>query len=84
MTEMKNMSTEDVVEALDMKVTDLLEENDLLAGIIQCLLKDAPNYERNVWDSELGDAFEDPRVTIEPVSCAGCAEGSLRIYLDDC
>ena len=77
------MRIEDTVEALDMKVADLLEENDLLAAIIQCLLKDAPNYERNVWDSELEDAFEDPRLTIEPVRCAGCAEGGLRIYLDD-
>jgi len=77
------MSTEEMVETLDRKVTDLLEENDLLAAIIQSLLKEAPDYERCLWDSELEHAFEDPRLTVEPVRCTGCAEGGLRVYLDD-
>ena len=82
MQKIGNLITEDLIEGLKITVHDLQVEIELLEDIIKCLLEDALDYERTIWDSELRDASEDSVLTIERVNCEGCAEGGLRIYLD--
>ncbi len=69
------------MEDLNEKFNNLNCEIDTLNAVIQCLLKDTPNHERKILNSDLQFALDCPDVIMEERHCEECEEGYVRVYL---